>query len=119
MINVTMFIRDEHQGNRGIGVATLIYDKGKFGVGVSVLNDKDKFDKLVGRTISYNRALESLKTNPFDQISQIEDRFEEALEEVIPGLSTYKFTLFWIRFNMIKEDIVLRMAKEFMKGDTV
>lgn len=115
MIEVTMFVRDRVEGNKGIGVTTLIYDKGKFGVGVSVLNSKDKFDKIVGKTIALNRAFESLKNRPFDQIKMISNEFQKELIKVMPNIPFKKERFFWENFDSIKDEIVFRMAKEYMK----
>ena len=47
------------------GVMELIYDKGKFGLGMSLCNTKiDKFDRDKGKELAHQRAIECRERNP-------------------------------------------------------
>ena len=119
MIEVTMFVKDQafNGGGNLLGVATLIYDKGKFGVGLSIRNPKDKFNKAVGKEIAYNRAVENLNTNSFSQIVEIESKFEDALLDLIPGMYYDRGFYFFRRFREIGDEMNFKMAKELMARD--
>lgn len=47
-----------------IGVCYMVYDKGKFGVGVSFCSPIDTFDKTEGVFLARGRAFKDLETNP-------------------------------------------------------
>lgn len=60
----TRYIRDLDTNSR-VGVITLVYDKGHFGLGVSLCNTGvDKFDRNEGKRLSYERAVECLAKTP-------------------------------------------------------
>lgn len=64
IINKTRYIRDLDTNSK-VGVITLVYDKGHFGLGVSLCNSKaDKFDRNEGKEIAYSRAVECLSKTP-------------------------------------------------------
>ena len=70
MIERTRYVED-FDGNR-FGVISLIYDKGNFGLGISLCRptpDKDgnvdKFDKETGVRLAKERALKSLETDHY------------------------------------------------------
>ena len=109
-----MYIRDRFGYCKNYGVATLIYENGKFGAGISIRNPKDNFDKEGGKTLARTRALKNLNENSFTQIVDIEKKFQEILEKTIPGIGTVRRLNFLYRFHDIKNEMCFRMAKEFM-----
>lgn len=50
--------------NSKIGVVSIAYDKGKFGVGVSFCSLEDTFDKTQGMDLSLERAIKDLENSP-------------------------------------------------------
>ena len=70
MIERTRYVEDFY-GNR-FGVVSIIYDKGHFGVGISICRTSpdhdgnfDKFNKEVGLKIAKERAQKSLETDNY------------------------------------------------------
>ena len=116
MIEVTMYVKDAWM-DRSLGVATLVYDNGKFGVGISIRNFKDSFNKAVGKDIARERALANLEANPFTQISDIVNRFRDEFYRTLPGAPFTKVAIFESRYHCIKEEMCFKMAKEFMARD--
>jgi len=117
MIEVTMYVKDVFGFNGNYGVATLLYQKGRFGIGISVRNPQDNFSKTAGKEIAYERALANLEANPFTQIVEIEERFRKEFTRMLSGAPVDKMICFFNRFYDIKNEMCFKMAKEFMAED--
>lgn len=122
MIEVTMFVKEirkfgKNYGGRKFGVATLIYDQGKFGAGVSVLHPEDKFDKEKGKDLSKSRALENLDKNPVFHLKDVEGALFNDLVSHSIGLDKDKGAAFIGRFMDVKDEMVFRMAMELNHRD--
>ena len=64
IISKTRYIRDLDTNSR-VGVITLVYDKGHFGLGVSLCNTNiDQFNRDEGKKMAYARAVDCLAKNP-------------------------------------------------------
>lgn len=109
-----MYLKDRYGFCGNYGVATLVYENGKFGAGISIRNPQDPFNKNIGKTLAMSRALTNLKENPFTQIVDIESKFREIFEKMLPGAGIAESICFLNRFYDIKSEMCFRMAKEFM-----
>lgn len=78
MIERSVYVRDDSLGDDRIGMVTVIEDEGRFGIGWSLCNKKDKFDKAEAKFISRGRAVKDHVENVrwFKDVQHV-DSFKE------------------------------------------
>ena len=122
VINKTRYIKID--GTK-VGVITMLYDKGHFGIGVSLCNTKiDKFDKDEGKLLAYNRAVDCLDKNPL----LLKDIGNLSLSkiETIGGFkfprNTYeadmKVCIFLEAYCLLVDDMVYTLALSKVRAET-
>jgi len=120
-INKTRYIKVDGK----VGVMTMVYDKGHFGIGVSLCNTKiDKFDKDEGKKIAYERAVNCLNKNPL----LLKDISKLGIHkmETIGGFTFPKHTLeadaklyFAVKtYCLLVEDMIYTLALSKVRAET-
>jgi len=130
IINKTRYIRDLDTNSK-VGVITLVYDKGHFGLGVSLCNSKaDKFNRDKGKEIAYSRAIECLSKTPMllKDINSIDvERMETLAGFKFPKTTgclktTYEASVkvfsTWKAYCLLIDDMVYTLALSKVRAET-
>lgn len=123
-INRVRYIRDSY-GNK-FGVMEVLYENGKFGVGISLCNTKiDKFEKSEGRDIAHQRATSCREKTPLLLKDLINCNLEDVAGCNLPNVkgnfgdpALVKACNIIRCYELLVEDIIYTLALSKVRAET-